>query len=104
MLRRKSFWLCLLVLLYAFTWIGGWITYAHQLQERAEGGYLMAQKENEEAEFEAHYSEYKPHLIKLREGGPTSRVWWCVPVLPGVLLADSEYDIGQGWGGGGLWV
>jgi len=36
--------------------------------------------------------EYKSP-VRLREGGPEVGVDWCVPILPGVLLADSYYVI-----------
>ncbi len=71
---ENGYWVYLLVPLYAFTWIGGWITNARHLQEGVERGYLIVQKENEEMEYVAQYSDYKPRLVKLREGGPTSRV------------------------------
>ena len=32
---------------------------------------------------------------------PSSRVDWCIPLLPGVLLADSSYHIGPLWAAGG---
>ncbi|HEV3144100.1 MAG TPA: hypothetical protein VGZ47_09475, partial [Gemmataceae bacterium] len=41
---------------------------------------------------------------RVREGGPKTGVKWCVPVLPGVLLADSYKVIGPLNGSGGVKV
>ena len=37
-------------------------------------------------------------------GGPTSHVYWCFPLLPGVLLVDSDYCVGPMYAGGGVKV
>lgn len=35
-----------------------------------------------------------PIYLQLREEGPTTGVNWCIPLLPGVLLADSYEVLG----------
>ena len=89
MVKRKLFWACTLLPLYAVTWIGGWTAHARQLQESAERSYRFAQRENEEMEAQSRKDGLPFHPIQLRAQGPFSKVYWCVPVLPGVLLADS---------------
>ena len=104
MLKRNRIWACVLVPLYIATWVGGWISHAQQLQERAEKGYCTAQRENEEMEVESRREGLPFHPIELRKDGPITRVYWCLPVLPGVLLADSDYCVGPMCAGGGLKV
>jgi len=41
---------------------------------------------------------HKPELLK---EGPIVKINWCVPFLPFVLIADSEYCIGPLWARGG---
>jgi hypothetical protein len=102
MLKRKRFWAYVLVPLYAVTWAGGWNSHARQVQHRAERGYQAAQQFNEELEAQSRKDGTPYHHIELRKGGPTSHVYWCAPVLPGVLLADSDYCVGPLHAGGGL--
>jgi hypothetical protein len=40
--------------------------------------------------------------VELRAGGPWAEVHWCVPILPGLLIADSDYAIGRLYGRGGI--
>lgn len=101
MFTRKRLIACVIVLLYLVTWVGGWVSHARQLQQRAEESYRRAERTNEEEEAAARREGVKPYLIELRKGGPTSHVWWCVPVLPGVLLADSDSCEGPRIAGGG---
>ena len=89
MSKRKAFWAFVLVALYAVTWVGGWIAHAEQLQERAQRGYEIAQRDNEEMELQSRKDCIPFHPTELRTHEPASRVYWCVPVLPGILLADS---------------
>jgi hypothetical protein len=81
-------WLFIL-LLYAVTWVGGWITHARDLESSAWAGFQRGQELN--AERQAH--GLADH-IELREGGPNTGVNWCIPLLPGVLLVDSYYELG----------
>jgi hypothetical protein len=86
-------WLFIL-LLYAVTWVGGWISHARDLESSTWAGYQRVQKLN--AEWQAHGlgDAERPYRIKLREGGPRTGVNWCLPLLPGVLLVDSYYELG----------
>lgn len=40
------------------------------------------------------------YSTELLAGGPKSAVNWCLPILPAVLLADSEYVVGPLYGSG----
>lgn len=104
MLKQKWFWVCVLVPLYAVTWIGGWILYARQLKDRTESGYRAVQHDNEVEEAAALRGGWKPYLAKLHPDGPKSAVNLCLPILPGVLLADSYESIGPLDGQGGWYI
>ncbi len=72
------------------------------MQDEAEKRYEMVERENQQEEANGHSHGYKPYLTKLHKGGPLSKVWWCFPVLPGVLLADSQYSVGPLYAEGGV--
>lgn len=63
--RRAMVVAIVVVLLYAVTWIGGWITHARDLDACA-----------------------------ARDKGFNAGIAWCFPILPGILVADSGYTIG----------
>jgi hypothetical protein len=102
MLKRKRWLVCILVLLYAGTWVGGWISHSSNLRVQAEASYRMIKRDNQEMEMQARRYAETLHPIKLRKGGPTSGVNWCVPVLPGILIADSYYAAGPLHASGGV--
>jgi hypothetical protein len=102
MFKRKRLLVCILVLLYAGTWACGWTSHAHNLRTRAEASYRMAERDNQEMEIQAQRSAGTFHRVELRKGGPTSGVNWCVPVLPGILIADSYYSAGPLRASGGV--
>jgi hypothetical protein len=104
MLKRKWFLSCILILLYAVTWVGGWVSYTRQLKNRTESAYRSVQHENEVEAASALRIGYKPFLNKLHPDGPKSAVNWCAPLLPGVLLADSYESIGPMYGQGGWYI
>ena len=92
------------VFLYAVTWVGGWITHSRELKARARQMYAEAEKQDRElAELSQKEGlgsyDTSGHL---RKNGPSTCVTWCVPLLPGVLLADSWYVIGPLVGRGGM--
>jgi hypothetical protein len=99
-LKRNRVCVGLLVVLYVGTWIGGWGSHARQLRDHAEGRYRAAEKLNRELAADPA----RPAPIDLHEGGPTAEVAWCLPVLPGVLLAYSGYSAGPLFGRGGVKV
>lgn len=92
-------------ILYALTWMGGWITHSRELQASAWQMYADAKKQDREmAELfqkEGHGLYYAPDHLSSKNG-PSAKVNWCVPILPGVLLANSYYVIGPLWGKGGV--
>lgn len=102
-MKRRRLILWLLVFLYAVTWIGGWITHARDLDESAWVSYRNAQKRS--ADWQATEPGMEvPIFLELRDDGPATGVDWCVPILPGVLLADSYQVIGPLDGRGGVRV
>jgi hypothetical protein len=97
--------LVLLVLLYGVTGIGGWISHSLAMKAEAERRYHDAQLRNEEyAAASPQLGEDLPVYLRLHKGGPDSGVSWCVPILPGVLLADSYYSVGPLYAKGGIKV
>jgi hypothetical protein len=102
MRRSQRFWL-VVAALYAITWVGGWILHKRGLSAHARHLYEQAQKDEieEEALYKKRGGSYKPTRIT-RDGGPIATVDWCLPVLPGVLIADSYYVVGPLYGRGGV--
>jgi hypothetical protein len=93
--KRWRKWLLrgVVVLLYLVTWVGGWHTHARELEDSAQARYRLVQERN--AERQAHEPDARvPLWDRLREGGPATGVEWAVPLLPGVLLADSSEVLG----------
>jgi hypothetical protein len=80
------------LILYAVTWAGGWMTHARNMNDSAWEKYRLQQAYNAECMARAPAGTEVPFPAQLREGGPKTGVKWCLPVLPGVLLADS-YEI-----------
>jgi hypothetical protein len=91
-----------IAILYLVTWIGGGLTYSRNLSARA---WSMSRagiaRDAQEAAWYKAQGIPNPRTIPRTSATPTSRVNWCVPLLPGVLLADSEYHIGPLWAAGG---
>jgi hypothetical protein len=57
----------------------------------------------QEREEEARLTGMRPFSVPLvHEKGPIFGVDWCVPLLPGVLLADSYYSVGPLYARGGV--
>src|SRR5271163_1181030 len=93
--KRKKLFACILVVLYAVTWIGGRDSHTRQLQDQAEEIYRNGELRNQEMIALAEMTGMKYHpYCELRKGGPVSEVDWCVPLLPGVLLTHSAYFVG----------
>ena len=93
--RRKRLLFSILVA-YAITWIGGWHFHRQEISIEAQRLYDRAMARNVESKDTGGYE------IELRRGGPQHGVDWCIPILPGVLLADSFYAVGPIYGKGGV--
>jgi hypothetical protein len=98
---RKKLTVALIGVLYLVTWVGGWIQHSHDLERATWSNYRAIEKLNTERIEYAKESRTEPFLVKLFEGGPVARVNWCIPLLPGVLLADSDSVPGPLGGYGG---
>jgi hypothetical protein len=96
--------LAVVVLLYALTWAGGWITHAREIRYRARQMYANAQEHDRRMAERFQKEGFGPYDegSRLSKHGPSAEVSWCIPLLPGVLLADSQYVIGPLWGKGGV--
>jgi hypothetical protein len=94
MKRFKSPLLITIASLYVVTWIGGWIRHAQDIRADAWVQYRKGEKLNAESEKEARRQDRKAFVIQLHDGGPKTGVIWCLPILPGILLADSYSSYG----------
>lgn len=100
MSRRRKI-LLVVGLLYVVTWIGGWRSHRYEISAEAHTRYQQAQDKNRASAQDASTAATdESTLIRLRDGGPVSGVDWCVPLLPGVLLANSHYIVGPLYGKG----
>jgi hypothetical protein len=88
--KRPLFWLAVIGL-YGVTWVGGWTTHARDLDASAWRKYRKVEEMNA-AYVKA--GEEVPTFALVRPGGPATGVRWCVPICPGILLADSYEVIG----------
>jgi hypothetical protein len=104
--RKKTVaFLTVYLALYLATWVGGWRSHAQYLKDRAEAGYRYMQERSREEEAEAlrtgteneHFTDLYMH-----KDGPKYGVDWCVPVVPGVLVANSYRSVGPLDGCGGI--
>jgi len=94
-LKRQRKRLCwgLVLILYIITWAGGWLTHARDLTSSAWAKYRLVEGRNAEEQRLWPGGE-APIYDRLREGGPATGVNWAVPLLPGILLADSYEVLG----------
>jgi hypothetical protein len=74
--QRNRRWLILA--LYAITWVGGWVTYPWALQREAMRTWESVTEER-----------------RRFPDGPKTSMSFCVPVLPGVLIAWTDTRIGR---------
>ncbi len=105
---RKTRWIVIgatAVVLYGLTWVGGPARYSQDVKAYAQELYDRVARNNREmaAEMAKEGIEgFKP--VRVHEDGPDCEVKWCVPIFPGVMLADSRYSIGPGWYHQGVYV
>src|SRR5690349_15233552 len=84
MFKRKRLLKWTIILLYAVTWIGGWISHARQLKAETEAHYRAAAGRFQADEARARKGGWEvPSFARVNEHGPTS-FFWCMPLLPGV--------------------
>ena len=89
--RRKLLVGILVAALYLVTWFNGCASHTRALREHARRLYdETIEHDLALARFAAENGlTHSP--TELRRNGPRVGVEWCLPVLPGVLLADSWY-------------
>jgi hypothetical protein len=101
MRTRRKIVICLIPL-YLLTWIGGYLSHSASLKRETEILFVRAKQiDDEYAASAADEGREAPRPI-VRKNGPVSKVEWCFPVLPGVLIADSYYVVGPLYGRGGV--
>ncbi len=97
--RKIVIWL---IPLYLLTWIGGYYSHSATLKRETQKLYDAAkQRDAEIADIAAKERSEAPRP-QVHKDGPVSKVEWCFPVLPGILLADSYYVVGPLYGRGGV--
>lgn len=101
--RRRTRNSLILLASYLITWAGGWRAHSREMASRAT--HLYQRVEVEKARFlewqrQGLVAADEVYSTELLPGGPTSLVNWCLPILPAVLLADSEYEVGPHYGRG----
>ena len=101
MSTARKFWFCV-IMLYAITWIGGFRLHSSALHKQAQHLYDETRKGEAKANADRKHLGQPPKQADILSGGPVVNVNWCVPVLPGVLIADSEYIIGRLQAAGGV--
>ena len=98
---RRKIVICLIPL-YAITWIGGYFSHSATLRRQTEILYEHAKQfDTEQAALAAKEDQPAPRPV-VGKNYPTSKVEWCFPVLPGVLIANSYYVVGPVYGRGGV--
>ncbi|MBT3200541.1 MAG: hypothetical protein HN350_11550 [Phycisphaerales bacterium] len=99
--RSKKFWI-IWGLLYVLTWMGGSYSHSKDIELEAERVYSTARKSLTLINEKRVEEGLPPEELRLREGGPITRVNWSIPILPCVLLANSDMTIGPLHGEGGI--
>jgi hypothetical protein len=92
--------LTVLILLYALTWIDGSACYRRELQAQCNAEYTAAIASKTKL-LAAEPETPMAFLFSVRPGGPLVAVHWSVPILPGVLMVNSEYSLGPMMAEGG---
>ncbi len=93
----KSSKVRIIIYLYLFTWVGGWIVASRQIKSEATAIYEKGLKVYFERVLYYEKRGSITHRLPYNPAGPTASVKWCVPLLPGILLMDSGYCIGPLW-------
>ena len=84
-----------IIILYVITWIGGHRTHSMNLQKHAAQLYVGTIFKNQKwSDWARSEGLEEPPPIRLRKDGPKSGVKWSIPIFPGILLANSYYEIG----------
>lgn len=91
MSRRKPGILLALATLYVLTGIGGWQTYVRYMQAQSDQSYAHYLQWVQRSNEKRAEAGMVPEMPQPRSDGPHPFVQWCVPVLPGVLMAKSGF-------------
>jgi len=98
--RRWRILLIVILGLYLFTWIGGWLRIKSDLDAEAWNTWRRVTAENAKTRALFASEGFPAPQVEVRPGGPATRVV-CVPLLPGVLYTYTSSVIGPLWGHGG---
>jgi hypothetical protein len=84
--------------LYAATWALGTASYQREMLRLADAEWSIARKAEER-------HKARDGLLISRAAfpeGPRTKLHWTLPLVPAVLLVNSDYTIGPRWGHGGF--
>ena len=102
MTKKKKVISIVVVLLYAITWFGGHAAHSRNIREYATKQYNEARLKNQKwSDWARSEGLEEPQPIELRKDGPMYEVKWSIPIVPGILLANSYYENGPLWAKGG---
>ncbi len=100
--------ICFISITYAWTWCGGYLYHHKEISNQALNIHSSAI--NDHIEFKEKCKKFgleEPEndiYKRIHKKGPSAVVNWCVPVFPGILIANSYYIIGPLWELGGVKV
>ena len=100
--RRRVLIGVVILLLYVITGVHGPRRHLADITTTAQRTHAEAVKwEEEQAELFPEEGLLESRTRHLRPDGPSVGLKWAIPILPGVLIADSYEVIGPLWGRGG---
>jgi hypothetical protein len=92
--------------LYIITWIGGYRSHSEMLNRETQWRYDAAKAEDAQdkaASAKTTTTNTPPAAVsRIYKDGPNAIVYWCFPVLPGVLIAKSGFVVGPLYSEGGI--
>lgn len=99
--KKKRIVLAVVVTLYLITWIGGKIVFTREITADAWLGWRQVKAYDEKVARDDAAKGITHDPIGLNPDGPTIKVNWCIPLLPGILVVSSESELGGFMGQGG---
>jgi len=87
--------------LYVATWVGGARGYRRDFEKFAAEAHRYLVEEDKKWEKIGAAGGMRPHMKLASPTGPHTKVEWCMPLFPGLLLVNSSYSAGPLWGEGG---
>lgn len=101
-MRSRKKILLAVVILYVATWIGGYFSYSAALNRETLARYKGAKRADQKYGSLAPGDPVRWPVARAGDHGPVCGINWCVPILPGVLIASSYYYVGPLYGEDGV--